>query len=132
MKHLFLLFALQLSVLSVVAAENPAPTPQNLPSKVENLTLPANFEVKPDEGFTVIKAECKGSVKWLVISQKPVKYISIDTANTLILGIPSTGSINVFAVGLCDGKQTDFAQTVVTVKSAEDFKLRSVAIPIKE
>lgn len=85
-------------------------------NKVENLTLPADFEVKPGEGFTVIKADCKGTVKWLVISPFIVKYIAIDANNTLILGIPPSGSVNVFAVGLCDGKLTDFAKTVVTVK----------------
>lgn len=132
MKHLFLFLMLILTALTAVAAENSPVTAFISANKVTNLTLPPNFEVKPDEGFAVIKAECKGTVKWLVVSQKSVKYIPIDTTNTLILGIPTNGSVNVFAVGLCDGKLTDFAQTVVTVKSIEELKPRSVAFPIKE
>ena len=85
-------------------------------NKVLNLELPPNQEVKHDEGFVLIKAECKGLVKWLVICPKPVKYIAYEQNNTLIVGVPQSGSVTVFAVGLFENKMTEFAKTVITVK----------------
>lgn len=114
----FFLLTLNFAVLGQKFDAIPVPTPSY--NKVENLSLPSDSIVKVDEGFTVIKAECKGTVRWLVLCPKPVKYIAIDASNTLILGIPPSGSVNVFAVGLCDGKLTEFAKTVVTVQSKLD------------
>lgn len=89
-------------------------------NKVENLEISPDVTVCPDEGFTVIKADCKGSVKWLVISSRPVKYIPNDQNNTIIVGIPPSGSVTVIAVGLCDNKMTEFAKTIITVKTPDN------------
>lgn len=128
MKYLFATNLLFIMVLAGYAQKfDSIGIPASNHNKVENLSLPSDFVVKPEEGFTVIKAECKGTVKWLVLCHKPVKYIAIDTTNTLILGIPPSGSVNVFAVGLCDGKLTEFAKTIITVQGKPDeiqpFKL---------
>lgn len=100
-------------------------------NKVLNLELPPNQEVKPDEGFVLIKAECKGIVKWLVISQKPVKYIANEQNNTLIVGVPHSGSVTVFAVGLCENKMTEFAKTVVSVKESNKEIPKTEPQPLK-
>lgn len=88
----------------------------NKNNKVEGLEIPADMEVNPDEGFVALQANAKGSVKWLVISQSKVKFLTNDTANTIIISVPQTGQINVFAVALVENKLTDFAKTTITVK----------------
>ena len=60
----YFLLNLLLNVLSIHCWEE-------RPHKVEQLTLPSNIEISSEEGFVVIKADCKGSVKWLVLSNEP-------------------------------------------------------------
>lgn len=85
-------------------------------NKADGIELPADQTVKFDEGFITLKAACKGNVKWLVISATKIKYFTLPTDNTIIISIPPSGGlITVFAVGLVDGKLTDFARTNVTV-----------------
>lgn len=99
----------------------PVPTPapnSNKANKVEGLELPNDSEVASDEGFVSIPALCKGSVKWLVICQNKIKYIVNDNNNSIIVSVPQTGNITVFAVGLVENKMTEFARTVITVKGS--------------
>ncbi len=85
-------------------------------NKTDGIELPAAQTVKFDEGFVTLQADCKGSVKWLVISAVKVKYFTLPTNNTIIISVPPQGGlITVFAVGLVDGKLTDFARTSITV-----------------
>jgi hypothetical protein len=129
MKYFFLSLLLGFSSTNYNQQKNDADKKET-PNKVENLTLPPDIQVDPDEGFVVIKADCKGSVKWLVLSNKPTKYLAYETSNTLILGVPSSGTITIFAIGLCDGKQTEYAKTVVSVKAP---KVNPVPVePVKQ
>jgi hypothetical protein len=85
-------------------------------NKATGIELPADQNVKFDEGFVTLQAVCKGDVKWLVISATKIKYFTLPTGNTIIISIPPQGGlITVFAVGLVDGKLTDFARTSITV-----------------
>lgn len=86
-------------------------------NKTDGIELPADQTVKFDEGFVTLQAVCKGNVKWLVISATKIKYFTLPTGNTIIISIPPQGGlITVFAVGLVDGKLTDFARTSITVQ----------------
>lgn len=97
----------------------PVPTPNsNKANKVEGLELPSDAEVASDEGFVSVYSICKGSVKWLVICQNKIKYIVNDNNNSIIVSVPHTGSITIFAVGLVENKMTEFAKTVITVKGS--------------
>ena len=102
------------------------PTPTNAPipdtvlgasgNKSDGIELPVDQTVRFDEGFVTLQATCKGNVKWLVISATKIKYFTLPTNNTIIISIPPQGGlITVFAVGLVDGKLTDFARTSITV-----------------
>jgi hypothetical protein len=85
-------------------------------SKVDGLELPADQTVNADEGFVSIKATCGGEVKWLVVSAVKVKYITVPQTNSIIISVPfQGGKISVFAIGLVNNKQTDFARTDITV-----------------
>jgi hypothetical protein len=85
-------------------------------NKVVGLELPPEQTVNFDEGFVPILAQCKGEVKWLVVSQVNVKYITMP-GNSIIISVPPQGgAISVFAVGIVDGKLTDFARTSITVR----------------
>lgn len=86
-------------------------------SKVDGIELPADQIVAPDEGFVNITAKCKGTVKWLVVSNVKVKYVSNETGNSIIVSVPTTPGtmVTIFAVGLVDGKMTEFARTAIQV-----------------
>ena len=87
-------------------------------NKLDELELPADQTVKNDEGFITIQAKCKGEVKWLVVSAIKIKYFTLPQGNTIVISIPPQGGlINIFAVGLVDGKLTDFARTNITITS---------------
>ena len=88
----------------------------NKANKVDGLEIPVDLEVNPDEGFVSLQATTKGTVKWLVISQSKVKFLTNDSSNTIIISVPQSGQINVFAVALAENKLTDFAKTTITVK----------------
>ena len=127
-KKIILIAAILFSASSYAAEPQIFQLPKDAPvvptnnkaNKVEGLEIPPDMEVAPDEGFIALQANAKGNVKWLVISQSKVKFLTNDTANTIIISVPQSGSINVFAVALVDNKLTDFAKTTVTVKGSVD------------
>ncbi len=86
-------------------------------AKVDGLELPADQTVNYDEGFINIQAKCKGDVKWLIISNQKVKYLVGSQTNSIVISVPPLDKsvVNVFAVGLVDGKLTEFARTNITV-----------------
>lgn len=85
-------------------------------ASVPGLELPDDMKVNFDEGFITIQAKCKGEVKWLIVSQERVKYVAIPQSSQIIISIPPKKClINVFAVGLVDGKLTEFARTNIVV-----------------
>jgi len=94
-------------------------------NKVDGLELPANMEVSPKEGFVIVQAVCKGSVKWLVISENEEKYVINSSNNSVIVAVPQTGTITIMAIGLVDNKMTDFAKTTVRSSKVEDKKKTS-------
>jgi len=114
-----LLFILNLSSFAI----DPPPIPQSpvasITNKVEGLELPDPITVDSNEGFLLVQAKTKGQVKWFVICSNKVKYVANEAANSLIVSVPQSGSINIFAIALVDGKLTDFVRTDVTVKSVK-------------
>jgi len=87
--------------------------------EVEGLKLPPPQEAVYDDSFVTLTAECKGQVRWLVLSTDlKVKYkISDASPNEIHIGIPPRRAvITVFAVAVVDGKLTDFARTDISVK----------------
>jgi len=90
-------------------------------NKVAGLELPDDQTVNSDEGFVNIQAKCKGEVKWLVISNAKVKYFVVPQSNSLIVSIPNnTDLVTVFAVGVVDGKLTDFAMTNINISQGNN------------
>lgn len=114
------LFALVLMGATVSAQDGP-PSPPAAPiasaNKATGIELTPDQTVAPDEGFVNITATCKGSVKWLVISSVKVKYVSNDSTNSIIVSVPTQAGtvVTVFAVGLVDGKMTEFVRTTIQV-----------------
>lgn len=88
------------------------------PNEVAGLKLPADQEVDYDAQFITVQAECKGTVKWLVLStEDKVKYKVGSNTTEIDIGIPPhEGSISVFAIGVVDGKATDFARMEIIIK----------------
>lgn len=88
-------------------------------SSVAGLELPPDQTVGNDEGFLNIQAKCKGDVKWLVVAGVKVKYVNVPQTNSIIISVPTQGGVvSVFAVGLVDGKLTEFARTNITVNGS--------------
>jgi len=107
---------------AAVTAQEAAPSPPAgvaaSAAQVDGLELPADQTVNFDEGFVNIQAKCKGEVKWLVISGTKVKFVPVPASNSIIISIPPQGGVvTVFAVGLVDGKITEFARTNITVQN---------------
>lgn len=100
----------------------PAGAAEKSRHEVDGLKLPAPQEVPIDEQFITLNADCTGTVKWLILTtDTKIKY-KIDSArpNEIQVGIPPRKTtITVFAVGIINGKLTDFARTEVTVKGPE-------------
>ena len=117
--------ALLLMGATVVAQEEVPPgppigAPVASANKVDGLELPPDQVVAPDEGFVNIAAKCKGPVKWLVISNVKVKYVTNDAANSIIVSVPPTAGtlVTIFAVGVVDNKMTEFVRTAIQVQGA--------------
>lgn len=92
----------------------------NLPTKVNGLELPDVVLVNQNNQFTTVQAKTKGQVKWLVMSEKNIKYIEDSENNKIILGtIPENCAVTIIAVANVDGKTTDFACTKVQNKKSD-------------
>lgn len=64
-----------------------------------------------------VEAKSSGSVKWLVISDKNIKYDEDQKNKFIIIKNPTTANtINVFAIASVDGKLTNFVNTKITNK----------------
>lgn len=122
-KRIAACFIVMLFMGATVSAQEPPRDPPAISApvasanKVDGIELPADQVVAPDEGFVNIAAKCKGTVKWLVISNVKVKYVSNDSTNSIIVSVPTTAGtlVTIFAVGLVDGKMTEFARTAIQV-----------------
>jgi len=90
--------------------------PDTLANKVDGLELPKPMVVKPSEGFVVVEAKCKGTVKWLLVSESKVKYLENNNNNSVTVAVPQSGEVAVFAIGLVDSKLTDFAVTTISAE----------------
>jgi hypothetical protein len=84
-------------------------------NKVPGLSLPPNFPVAYDEGFITIKADCKGTVDWIVLTTaKKVKYKTYE--KEIDISVPPTDCIvTVFCYGYVDGKLTRAARCDIKV-----------------
>ncbi len=117
-----LLFGMAFPTFSQTGSQ---PSPEAVPgitasgNKIDGLELPPDQTVGYDEGFVTIQAKCKGEVKWLVISNVKIKYFTLNASNTVIVSVPPQGGVvTVFAVGLVEGKLTEFAKTIITVNGS--------------
>lgn len=108
-------------ILFIGSCSNNSSYGQNIASppsyKTEGLELPKDQIVAPDEGFVLVTAITKGTVKWLALGT--VKFKFAINSNTIIISVPSTPGavVSVFAVALVDGKLTDFARTNIQVSA---------------
>ena len=93
-----------------------------VPNKVDGLELPEPLTVDPNEGFMLIQAKAKGTVKWFVIGNNKVKFVANEATNSLIVSVPQSGVVNVFAIALNDGKLTDFARTDISIQGSTPVK----------
>jgi hypothetical protein len=115
-----LLYAIVLTLSLGVATAFAQPARDAPPAnEVAGLKLPAPQKVNYDEGFVTLKADCKGTVKWLVLSTSAkIKFkVNSGTPNEIDIAVPPyEAAITVFCIGVIDGKQTDFARTDVAVE----------------
>lgn len=82
-------------------------------AKAEGIELPTEV-IANVGGFTMVQAKCAGTVKWLVISDRNINYLEDSSKKAIVLAsVPENAKITVFAVGLIDGKITDFISTKV-------------------
>jgi hypothetical protein len=100
--------------------KTPSPPPASSaasPNKVEGLELPGDQTVAQDEGFVNVTAKTKGDVRWMVVSNVKVKYVTVESTKSVIISIPPQGGVvvTVFAIAAVDGKLTEFARTNITV-----------------
>lgn len=91
-------------------------------NKVADLELPANMVVEASKKTITIDGKCQGIIKWLVTSDIQTKYTVNENKNSVVISLPENGSINVVAIGIVNGKATEFAITNIKVKG-EDKKL---------
>lgn len=120
MRNIFFTLLLVIGMTSMGYAQESKVLPKtadlSAPSKVDGLELPADQTVSFDEGFINLTAKCSGQVKWLVVSVVKVKYQTIPQNNSIIISVPPGGGlITVFAIGVVDGKMTEFARTNINV-----------------
>jgi len=126
--RIFCLLTLATNIFAdgVLAPSEPPAVPKSpiysVPNKVEGLELPEPVTVDPNEGFMLIQAKSKGQVKWFVIGNSKVKFVANDVTNSLIVSVPPSGVVNVFAIALADGKLTEFARTDITIKGTDPVK----------
>lgn len=93
---------------------------QNAANKVAGLELSAPQEFNSGAKIAKVDAVCDGPVRWLVISDEKLKYEESD--RSVIISLPNTGTINIFAVGLDQRTLTQFAATKITVKKNTSSK----------
>ena len=122
---MFLLSSILLFLLPILGRQQPEPNPGNVASgpalvshMVPGLKLTPDQTVSPDEGFVLITAEARGDVKWLVLGTSGTKIKYTTAGSSLIVSVPRSGQILVYAVALDQGKLTEFARTTITVASA--------------
>ena len=111
MRIFFLLMTFLLWV-NLVAAQN----------KVKDLELPPSVELDASKKTHTIEGKCQGVIKWLVASDIKTKYTIEENKNTITIQLPSSGSVDVIAIGIIEGRPTEFATTKIRVKG-EDKKL---------
>lgn len=113
-------------LLSVVLLASPLQSP--LGNKTNGLEITAPQEVQPSSELVTIEAKTNGTVKWLVISQEKLQFQ--ESNSSLILNMPKNGKVTVFAIGLVDGKLTEYVTTSVTTKNQEKKKPEENTKPI--
>ena len=91
-------------------------------NKVADLELPPNTVVEASKKTITVDGKCQGLIKWLVTSDIPTKYTVNESKNSVTINLPESGNINVIALGIINGKATDFAITNIKIKG-EDKKL---------
>lgn len=96
------------------------PMQSEITNKTEGLEITPPQEVLASTEMVTVEAKTTGTVKWLVISQEKMKYQESNSA--LVLTVPKSGVINVFAISSVDGKMTEFVNTKITVKTKQNIK----------
>jgi hypothetical protein len=91
-------------------------------NKVDGLELTTPQEVLLNSKNLIIQAKSEGQIKWLVISNKPVKYEEDVTKKQILFkSIDNIENINVFAIANTNGKLSEFANTKITVKPTKEI-----------
>jgi hypothetical protein len=126
LKHIILGVLFSVLCINVdIHAQKSAPKP-SVAAKVEGLELPEIVLASANDQFVTVEAKTKGTVKWLVICEKPVKYMEDPDKKSIILGtIPENTAVYIVAVADVNGKMTDFASTKVVQKKSEIKKQES-------
>jgi hypothetical protein len=88
-------------------------------NKVKDLELPANAEIDAAKRAHTVEGKCQGLIKWFVTSDTKTKYTINETKNSITINLPPTGNVHVIAIGIIEGKPTEFATTKITVKGEE-------------
>lgn len=101
-------------------AGDEGPQPIQSPGyKVEGLELPADREVKPDQGYVFVTAKTTATkVRWLLLGNYPDPSGNRITETRLLVQVPPKDGavIVVYAVGLVGQALTPFARTTITVR----------------
>lgn len=91
-------------------------------NKVKDLELPADVEVDAAKKTFTVEGKCQGLIKWLVTSEVKTKYTINEVKNSININLPPSGPVHVVAIGIIEGKPTEFATMKINVK-AEEKKL---------
>lgn len=87
---------------------------------VPGLEITPDVKVLPGAKDIVINARTEGSVKWLVISNKPCTYKEDISKKCLTFNnVDGISTINIFAIANLKTGLTDFANTKITIEGAK-------------
>lgn len=123
MKKQLLSFVFFAIISTITYAQN------TLPNKVEGLELPAKISVPTEQKTVVVQAKCSGLVKWVVTSKENTKYTIDEQTNKITINLPSSGEMNVLAIGILNGKVTEFASTQISVMPKKEIKIPNEQLP---
>jgi hypothetical protein len=91
--------------------------PQSKKNNVPGLELSPDVKVAPNVKEVVVSARTEGSLKWLVISNKPCTYKEDVNKKTLTFNnIDDVSTINIFAIANTKDGLTDFANTKIIIE----------------
>lgn len=99
----------------------------NNKNQVIGLEITAPIELEVDTTTVKIQAKSEGMVKWLVLTNKEIKYDE-DVKNKTIFfkDLTKIDSIQIFAVSDKNGNLTEFAYTTIKKKKLKNNKIENL------